>query len=415
MNLRNFRDAALIGASLALSGTAFADDLTRPLTYSLSQSFVRDSNVFRLGDNVAVPANPVIGPQGGPRGDTIGRTSVGINFNNTTGTQVVTLGANLDFTRYQRYSYLNRNGYGISGAWQADLDSAWYASANLSSAKANTEFLNQFGLASNSATTSTLGGKVGYRFTPTWSVFSGLTAIKIGNSAGVSQAANTSQRLLEAGAKYDPGTGLNGELLLQRRSLDYANRQIFDAFGNTLPSSVDNSFNATQLMARASYQATGQSSFTGQIGYSNQRFNTLTQRDSSGLLFGVTYRYLYSDTFNVGLRLNRDIAGDQSSFSSPVQSTRAGFDASWKATGRITVLGSFDADRRKFSADPGVILGTNNLSADRSKTLALNARYELFRTVNLTAGLQRVSRSANVASIPFSSNIASLAVDFRFD
>ena len=408
-----------LGAVFGLVAAAQAQEAERPLSYSLSQTFTRDSNIFRLGDSTLLAPqllnSPLIAPLSAQRADTISRTSLGASYGNTMGTQTFSLNAGLDFSRYSRNSRLDSTGYSLMGNWYGDLDRAWYAAVNASIQSSRTDFNNQNGLALNIANTSNLGGKIGYRFSPTWSVFSGLGATRTRNSADSVSTANTSQAMVDAGVKYDPGTGLSAELFVQHRAVSYPNRESVDLIGNLIASLVDNSYNTNQLVGRINYQVTGQSRLSADVGVSDVRFKAYPLRDTTGLVLGLNYRYTYSDALELGARINRDLGGDQSSFASPVQSNRFALDASWRATGRISVLSNYSFNSRKFSADTGAILGTNQLTSDQLRTAGITARYELFRTVNLSAGWLLSSRSADAAGLAYRGNTISLGVDVKLD
>jgi Putative beta-barrel porin 2 len=242
-----------------------------------------------------------------------------------------------------------------------------------------------------------------------------LTSTDRSNSASALSSADLSLRGIEVGGRYDPGAILNGELVIAKRTISFPNFQTTDSLGQPLLNAVDNGYSATQLIARANYQPTGQSSLSGNIGFSSSSFNSLKQRDNSGLLFGLTYRYLYSDALTFGARLSKDIVGEQLSFSSPVQSTRFGFDASWRMTGRTTLSGAVLTTNRKFNSDAGVVLSNNPLTSDRLQSASLNGRYELLRTVFLNASLLRASRNASVSNFSYAGTTAMLGIAVSLD
>ncbi len=419
MKTQSFRISALLLGSLMVALPAHAQQTNqplvqqavRPLNLNFGQSFSYDSNVLRLSDGLPMPSQFA----GNSRGDWFSRTYGGVNYANNIGTQSVALNANLEYRRYSNFSLYNRTNYGLGASWQGDLDRAWYASAGVSTSAITTDLRDAFGLASNVGRTIGFNTKLGYKFTPSWSVFTAFDMSRRSNSATSLQVSDSNQRSVELGGRYDPGSGINADFFLRRRNVDFPNFQRTDASGNPLPGVYDNSFVANQMVMRVNYQPTGQSSLIGQIGYSNSRFNVLKQRDSSGVLLSLAYRYTYSDELSGGLSLSRDIAGEQVSFAAPVESTRLVLDGSWRPTGRITVGASFDTNRRRFNADPAVVLGLGGLDADRINQTSLNLRYEMLRTVFLTAGISRASRSATLVGIPYTGNLYSIGVDVKLD
>jgi hypothetical protein len=414
-----FRNFGIFSCGITLAAGAWSQEAAtgtpevaaRPLQYRFGQDFSSDSNVLRLTNGLA-PSGAYLGKG---RSDNISRTYGGISYNNNIGTQSIAIDAGLEFRKYQSYTNLDGTNYRLSANWQGDLDRAWYSSVGASISALTNDFTNQYGRDVNINRSIGFNGRLGYRLTPTWSIFSALNSNIRTNSANSLASSNVTSNGVEVGGRYEPGGALSGEFLFARRSVRFPNFQTTNQFGVALVNPVDNGYSATQVIARTSYKATGQSSFTGNVGFSSSRFNTLKQRDNTGLLFGLAYRYTYSEALTLGTNVSRDIAGEQLSFSSPVLSTRFGLDAAWRATSRVTISSAYESASRKFNADPSVVLGGSQLSSDRLETMSVNARYELLRTVNLNLGFSRSARYAAVSNIPYSGTIAMLGVAVNLD
>jgi hypothetical protein len=404
--------AALAWFALATknaSAQADANAEKRPLSISFGQTISQDSNVFRLPSTTAVPA--IYGNSS--KSDIVSRTYGAVGYDNIISKQQIQLRADLDLRRYNTYSQLNRNIYGLSAAWNGNIDRSIYGSANIGYNSTATEFFDQTGLSNNQIKTQQLGATLGYRFTPTWSVFTRFDLVNRENSASTLQTGNIESTTFELGARFEPASGLSGEISARKRSVDYPNSQT--VFISGVPTSFSNSFVSDQVVAKISYAPNAISSFSGQLGATRLNFDQLTQRNTSGYLANFKYNYRFSDALNLGATLSKDVANDAVSFSSPITVTRMGLDASWRPTGRISVGASFFNTKRDFSSDPGVIAGTNLLTSDRIQASSVTGRYELLRTVFLTAGLTRQSRSAPVASAIFNNTLVTIGVDFRLD
>jgi Putative beta-barrel porin 2 len=384
---------------------------SRPLTYRAGQEFILDSNVLRLANGQPPPASY----GSGDRGDTISRTYVGFTYSNVIANQNVKLDFNLDTRKHSNFSSLDRNTYGLVGSVGGNFDRSWYYSAGLDLSNSAGDFINQIGFEPNAVRGFGFNTRVGYRFTPTWSVYVAQNEANRTNSATSLRSADTDQSTVELGLRFEPGSAMNAEIGFSQRTVKFPNRQRFDALGNPLPLTISNNFQADQLIARVSYAPTAQSSFSGNLGFGNTRFDELTQRNSNNVLFGVDYRYAFSDVANFGVQFARDLGSSSSSFTSPVLSTRFGIRANWNPTGKVMVTGDVTTNNRRFTSDPSNFTTTNSLKEDRLRSMGIAAQYTLARTLNINLGISRQTRSANLSNFSYSGTLLNLGATMSFD
>jgi Putative beta-barrel porin 2 len=400
--------AVLVHASTASTASAQEAE-TRPLVFTAGQTFLFDNNIFRLNDAAAVPA--AYGSTS--RSDRISSTYGAISYDNTISKQEISARLDLNMLRYSAHAALNRNTYSALASWKGDIDRAWFAGANVGLSSTATDFFNQTGFSPNEVRGTQFGATLGYRFTPAWSAVSRLDLNNRVNSAAALSSADSRSTGFELGARYDAGAGLSGELVARRRQINFPNPQLIVQGGTT--QAFSNSYHSNQLVARVNYQANGVSSFSGQFGLTRLGFDQLTQRNNSGYLLGLSYRYSHSDALNFNANLSRDVTNDVVSFSSPVTATNLAVEANWRPTGRITIKASQSFTQRKFNSDPNVVFGLSALDADRLSATSISARYEVMRTVFLNGGFTRQSRDAAVTGIAYSGNVISLGVELRLD
>jgi Putative beta-barrel porin 2 len=389
------------------SSSLLAQGQERPLTLTARQTLSLDSNVLQL----PVGASPPASYGTGKRGDLISNTSVSGGYVNSFGTQNVSATADLGLVRYANLGRLNRNTYSLGGSLNGDLTPMLYSSFNLSTSRIGTSFANQFSLEPNLTTTLQVGGQLGFRFNPTWSVFGGLDQIKRDNSAVQLASADSRLSGKEVGIRYQPQSGLDGSAVWRQVDAKFPNAQTRDFFGNLLPSAVNNGYQQNQALLRLSYQPNGISSFNGEVGVSSLDYATLSQRNSNGVLLKVNYNYLVSDAWSLTARVGRDSTVVASAFASSVQDTSAGVSASWKPTGRIIVRGNLDLSKRNFNADAGVALGVTANRRDSYLIYGVGGTYELLRNLNLTANLSRYDRSSSISNFSSTGSTVLVGLD----
>jgi hypothetical protein len=390
---------------------ATSQSLGRPLSYRMGQELLIDSNVLRLPTELPIPASY----KSTHRGDTISRTFGGVSYRNLIANQNLSVDLNAEFLTYSRFSSLDRSTFGLNANLGGDFDRAWYYQIGLISADSAGDFANQSGFEPNVVRNLGASSRLGFRFTPTWSTYLALSANRRTNSARTLLSADSSQSSEELGLRFEPESGIDAEIGISHRDVEFTNRQTVDALGNPLFGNISNSFQSDQLTGRVSYRPSSKSSFAGSIGLGNTRFDELKQRNTSNTLFSLDYRHNFSDLAEVGFQYSRDLAGDASSFSSPVVSTRLGVDAIWRPTGRLSLTGQVKTNARRFTFDPAVATGTNGLTEDKITSVSLIAQHELTRTVRVNAGLTQHERRSDTRSVSFTSTTFTIGVTIKLD
>jgi Putative beta-barrel porin 2 len=390
---------------------ATSQSLGRPLSYRIGQELLIDSNVLRLPTELPIPASY----KSRQRGDTISRTFGGLSYRNLIANQSVGVDLNAEVLTYSHFSSLNRSTIGLNSNLSGDFNRAWYYQFGLIAADSAGDFVNQSGFEANVVRNFGASSRLGLRFTPTWSSYLALSKNRRTNSARTLSSADSSQSTVELGLRFQPESGIDAEIGVSNRVVEFANRQTVDALGNPLSGNVSNSFQSDQLTGRINYRPSAQSRFAGSIGLGNTRFDELLQRNTSSILFGIDYRHTFSDLAEIGVQYAKDLAGDASSFSSPVVSTRLGLDATWRPTGRLSLTGQVKTNSRHFTFDPGVVSGANGLKEDKISSVSLIAQHELTRTVRLNAGFTQQARSSDTKNTSFKSTIFNVGVTINLD
>jgi Putative beta-barrel porin 2 len=403
-----YRSVLIFGVLMLVNHSgALAQSSERPLSLGVQQTIAFDSNLFRLSDSTSVP------PSSGlkSRSDQISNTAMTLGYANSFGSQNVSVAANIGAIRYADFSRGNRNVYGISAKVNGDLNRAVFAGLDLGQNRNASAFADQQGLSPNLISTSSLGLTLGYRLNPTWSIVSKVDATIIENSAQDLAASNRRLQGKEVGLRYSPESGLDGSFVLRRTNVKSQNSQLTDFFGNALPSSVNNGFEQNTVLFRLNYQPAGLSRFNGELGYAQIDYTSLTQRDSGGLRFKISYDYSYSDALSFRTTAGRDTTSTGTAFSSNVQNDTLGLSMSLAATPRVRLLANVDYIRRNFAADGAVALGVAPTRVDTINALGMSLNYELLRNLNISAGYSRTNRTSTFSQFEYSGNIFTIGAN----
>jgi Putative beta-barrel porin 2 len=399
---------AVLVLAVVLPSVAVAQGQDRPLGFNARQQFTFDSNALQLREGARPPA-----AFGTERNDRISTTSVGAAYQDSFGTHSVTARGDLANTKRSNFGLLDSTTYGLSATQSGDWNPAVYSTLNVNLSKVNTSLANQLAVEPNLTTSLVFGGTLGYRFDPTWSVFLGLDQTKRDNSSALLAQSDTRLSGKELGVRYQPLSGIDGSLLWRRVDVRFPNAQTVDLLGNALPSAVSNTYQQNQYLFRTTYQPSGISTLSGEIGYSSTSYAALSQRNSGGLILRATYNYAVSDAWEIVSKLSRDNSVAASAFASSVLTTSAGFAAIWKATGRTSVRANIDWITRDFSQDAGVAQGITANRKDTSRNFGVGANYELLRSLNLTANYLKYSRGSSIATYSMGGHSLGVGLDFN--
>jgi hypothetical protein len=323
---------------MGLTTNVMAQGLDRPLVLGVRQSFAFDSNTLQTSPTVANPSQYGTSK----KSDQISTTAVRLAYQNTFGTQAVDLTGEIGLVRYANLTLLNRTTDSLSLRWNSDWAPWFYTQFDGGTSKTAANFANQLGLDPNSSRVQSGGATFGFRFTPVWSTFARFDEVKRDNASTSLFVGNLRTSGREAGLRYQPQTGIEGSVLFRKAETTFPNPQTQSLSGANLGSAFDNSFSQRQLLGRVSYQPTGISSFTGEVGVSSSDYKQLSQRNGTGLVGKIQYSYAISDVWNLSAKVGRDQSATTTVFASNVVDNSLSLGLSWKPTARIGFRSSID-------------------------------------------------------------------------
>ena len=260
-----------------------------------------------------------------------------------------------------------------------------------------------------------------------WAIFAGFDASQRKYSDPAFDVNETQQWAVSGGTSYqtspDLSFGLNG-------------RYIRGKYPQVLLNGDEEQFSLKTVGVHTKWAASGNSSFDGNIGYTQQR--TDGQRDQHYINGGLNWRWTPPSHFTVGLGVLRDsstnagsgatIVNTNNSVNSRSLNTTGHLDVSYALTAKVTLDALAEYIHRKYT-DAQIPTGfidingqTVFVSASGSNITSrftLSAHYTPSRTTTLSCGVSRevhtADESITTISAPYTDNTVQCAASIRFD
>jgi hypothetical protein len=404
MPTSHFLRRCAAGALAAAPLLAVAQPVSMPtqvsdvLSFEASGGLEHHSNILRTPTAVS---------------DTVMRGLIGVRFEREFSLQRFTLFGNIQPVKYldlSRYDYV---GYNVGGRWDWEVGRPVFGTVTANYLRDQTAF-DVFGPIPNLRDFLTLRALVGFRLSQSWALIAAADYLSVDNSSVFVQSANVNITGAEAGFRYFPGTAVDMDFVYRRDDGKYPNRQIFDANGNLLPAAIDNAFAQDALLWRVNYRPNEETRYGGTIGYTRRNFETLSQRDYSGItgsleaevpLSGATlFRGAIFNSISTAELLNANFIRD----------TGVRLTPTWRATSRFSIDGIFLYTIRRYEGDPGFVISGAEVRRDNILDFGVRVNYEFARRVFLFGDLRRLERTSNYAGFGFTDNWFGLGVRAAF-
>ncbi|MGD9942296.1 MAG: XrtB/PEP-CTERM-associated polysaccharide biosynthesis outer membrane protein EpsL [Burkholderiaceae bacterium] len=400
----------LVASAVALAVPAVAQQ-ARPLAWSLQQSFVFDSNVLRLPDQLSPAAF------GGPsrRSDWSRITSAGLSIDKNWGLQRLNADIGLQRVSYDGNSRLDHDGHHIDLGWQWEYGRRWFGAVQLRDSRSQVSFAELDSRnAGNLIRRDRLRTELGYRLTPSWAAYAAAQIDRRDNERG-DDVSDWRQNAWETGLRYAPGSGTTISVLARIGDGRYPNRSGVDAMGNPLPLLVDNGYRHHDLLLRAQLVPSDKSRLSAHVGVATRRFDNLGQRDFSGPVWSIDAGWYPSDAWQWNVSLRRDIGAAETLSANYVDVQALLLSAAWRPTAKLGLQASLQRQTRSYDGDPGFVLGAGPLRKDRLNVAGLSISWEWRRTIRLFADLRREHRDSNSAFFRYDADVLAIGASLNID
>jgi exopolysaccharide biosynthesis operon protein EpsL len=406
--------AAILTACAALPTQALAlwEDSVTPF---VEEKATRDSNVFRLS-SAPNPANPPDSPSGG---DTYTTTSVGLNLDLPVSRQRFQLGYARIYSRYDRFTQLDLNGYDGKALWQWQVGND--ASGQLSYAQnlALASFANIGGTTPDPLTTRQALFNGTYMVTPSWRAQAGAGGFQQRNGDPARQSIDIDIVSGDASLSYATPANTSIGLGVRAEKGRYPSRDFIPADPQTgVGSAFDNAYRQYGVDLVADWTATGLSHLSARVGRVSRRNEHLPQRDFYGTAVRVQHDWTPTGKLTINTTVVQDINPYDDIRASYVYVRGVSFRPTLSVTGKIDVSGIFEYSRRQYFGDPNLDPNPPPSGAvgrtDRVRSATATLSYHPLRTLALQMSAQRESRSSTIPFGDYEATILGISARLSF-
>ena len=393
-------------ACMAMSGTSRADT---PLSLTVSEELTYDTNVFRDNTN--------------KRRDTVSNTGVQVGLKKDYGRQSYKASGTVVAKRYKDTKEYNNDGYSMNLGISSSFLSNWYASADYSNVKQQQNPEDQ-GRARYLETINAQSSSVflQYGLYGRWSVNGTLNNDKV--TYDVQDFNDRDSVAYRFGLRYSPTDLIYIDTSVQRSEVNYDKYRVASGLGTKTK--------RTDYDLTARWIITGYSQLNGRVGWTQERNDKDSRRDYNGLTGRVAWVYTPAGKMTYSLAVDRDtnnaggFTGLQfSNFSSYTSQNRVStgltFNASWQATGKVSLDAglSYRKTREEITnniTDGNISDVTGSGKANgKYDSMSLGIKYQALRSLVLSCNVQKYNRSQSILTAEFDGEAANCSAVFSID
>lgn len=403
-----FSRRALVSVlAMALQSASAADQAEPTVTpdtfdFALGAQVLYDDNLFRLSDSES--PEPFLGKS--QKSDLTYSTSAGIKIDKPYSLQRFQLDATVVDNRYQTYDFLNYTAFNYRGAW------LWHLTPRISGvllAEQKQELNNfadfrdfgQKSIQTNRAHVFTVDGDVGAGV----HLLGGLVDVRSRNSETFEAVGDYRQDGAEFGVKY-VSRAQNWISLVQRETTGEYNGRPLDPIAQ-----LDTGFDESTTEATLDWHASEKSEFQGKLGYVDRTHDNFSQRDYSGTVGRLLYRWKPTAKLQIDTSLSRNLFSFQEDANSYYVADTFSLSPSWKYSPKTTFRARYDYGTRDYR---GAIVPTTPMREDTVQSLLFAADWQATRKLTVTGTLQHVRRDSNISGYDYDSNSAGVSVQLLF-
>lgn len=381
--------AQLLAVMLVVaSATAHAGD-GDPLSVVLSQTFLRDDNLFRLADG----QRPILNGVQRPRDDLLSITSAALRLDRRVGRQQIN--AELGVTRndYQEFNHLDFTSQGGSATWGWLVGSQWSGELSARQDEKLRSFADRGNTERSVNTYRRYAFDANYLVHPQWSGGLGVATVSSRYDDALSASSEFVEDAMEATVSFHPGSGNRISLVTRATDGRYPNR----IAGATTVTGYDQ----RDIQLRGFWQPSGQSRISGYLGYTWRDYPRLSEKNFSGFTGRVSYAWEPTGKLTIGVIARRELGAQEDVVDNFVVTRAFAVEPIWNLSSKVAIRGRYEWQGRDYGGDPFASGAVDR--DDKTRVSSVDAVWKPMRSLELSVGARRDLRSSSDASRRYSS------------
>ena len=381
----------------SVAAKADQDDFFSPF---VTGAYQYDDNFFRLQNDQAALNH--LGTADRAASYTV--LSAGANLNWQVSRQRIKAKAEVNRTRFDRYSALDFDGRDTSLQWDWLIGRALSGDVGAKESVVQGSFVNIQQPINNLITLRQAFAHGAIQIGAPWKLKFGAEKLDSQNSLTSLQTQDSKVDTYNAGLQYQSSADSVIEFISEMSNGRYPNRQIIGL------SPVDNTYKQWDNGVSASWKPTGKTTLKGRLNYTRRSYTDVPQRDFSGITGLISDVWQVTEKTSLGVFVYRNIGVVENTTASYSVNRGVAVTAVWKATAKITLNLNLAQDRLLYSGDPGFVLATTPARQDKLTSLQFGTNYQVLRNTALGLSLQRGVNQSNLALASYRYNSVMLNV-----
>jgi exopolysaccharide biosynthesis operon protein EpsL len=359
---------------------ASSDDTIKPY---VAFNMLYDNNLLRLSDTV----DPVSITGKSDKSDFIKQLAAGLDMDWTLSRQHIIVKALINQNWFQNFSALDYLGWDTRAQWNWQLGNHWDGEIGYS----NSQTLGSFGqlnsLVGNLQNNQRSFVNAGYLFHPNGKIKFGLFRTEYQLVDKARKVSNNIEDNAEIDLQYLSPTGSVLGFRLVATDGQYPDR------GFTAGDTQDNAYTRMNYALTWDWKAGDKTRVEGNLGYTEQHFEHLGERDFSGITARLGLRWQASDKTRLELTAKREIDQAQNLFSSFLITQGVWFNLNWQAGPKITVTVPMSYQEQKYLGS--VDTAGSPQQKDKVGNIGLDLSYHPVENISIGAVLNYEKRDSN--------------------
>ena len=398
---RVFAIACVLAAALPAPPAAAQDAAPLgPFTLRLGSTVSWDSNLFRLPDTAADPqlARGISG-----KSDRFATTSVGLNFDKAYWQQRFSFGITQTATRYEKFTFLDRDALDHRGAWQWQLTPRIGGALRTSSSQSLVSFEDARGAQRVVRTTTNRGVTVDGWLFGGWHILAGASEDKTSSSAAFLAVPDSTQTSGDFGLRY---------LSTSQSSITATRRLRRGSFTSQPGDPAGAGFTVRESEASATWAASGKSTLNGRLTRIERRHELLPERDFSGVSGEFGYTWTPTGKLSLNFAATRAVSPFLVAGSTFRVDETLAFVPSWRVSERATLRMRASRQVSDFPGQAGGVAGPAR--RDVLRRVEFGADLAPHPKVTVGASLRREQRTSTDATTAFDNTMVTVNATVRF-
>ena len=365
---------------------------------NINGSINYDDNIFRLPSSV----------KNDESSDVVKTVQVGVDVNLRLSRQLISVSANINENKYNRFNILDNTGGAYALGWNWRLGNDLYGVLSHSKTEAIAGFNEIRSASKNLRSTKRDLVSLNWDFHPDWTIYLNGEQFKTENALSSFSTLDRKDNAIETGLRYQNTLGTQLGLSYRSSESNYPNRTGFSQFifGDESKQKI--------LGVSAAWLPTAKTRINMRLSQVKIQYKNKPQRDFNG--FSQRWDISHSLTSKVSLNAAayQEVSPIDDIESTYVETTGANVNSAWAITSKTTLRGGLGYEQRDYLGSAVLLAAGDSNRNDESLIGSLSLQYIPTYKTSLQLQYQGEKRTSNINSQSYQFNNLNFSIRYDF-